>query len=345
MAIPFRELGRQIEELAPPQYAEPWDNVGLQVGSPDAQIGTVLVAVDATRQVVEEAVRKKAEALVVHHPLLFGPVSSVRSDRWPGCVVAALIERGCGLYVAHTNLDAAPRTNSSYALAQRLGLGGLRPLAPQMPDDLVALTVQVGRGARERLVAELVRQGCEVRNAGRSGGPDDSDGSTLDVICSRERAAQTLDGLGRSPDLPVQVLEARPLLGRPPLPALGVIGECKSMAVPDLVSAVRSALEVPAVRASSMPDARIAKVAVVAGSAKGLTGSAAASGAEALIAGEIGYHPALEASQNGMATIEVGHFSSERPAMANLAALLREAFGAGLDVLISTAERDPFAER
>ncbi len=345
MAISFRELIRQIEEFAPTHYAEAWDNVGLQVGSPDAQIGTVLVAVDATRQVVEEAARKKADALVAHHPLLFGPVSSVRSDRWPGRVVAALIERGCGLYVAHTNLDAAPRTNSSCALARLLGLSGLRPLAPRMADDLAAITVWVGRGARERVVAELARRGCEVRNAGRSGGPEAPEGSTLDIICPRERAAQTLDGLCRTPDLPVRVLEARPLLGRPPFPALGVIGECEPRAVADLARTVRSALELQAVRASSMPDAPIAKVAVVAGSAKGLLGSAAASGADALIAGEIGHHLALEASQNGMATIEVGHFSSERPAMANLAELLREAFGEGLDVLISTDERDPFAER
>jgi len=130
MPVALHEIIRTIEDLAPPCLAESWDNIGLQVGSPDLAVSRVLLAVDVTRQVVEEAARKSADALVAHHPVLFDRVATLRPDRWPGCVVAPLVAAGRALYIAHTNLDWAPRTNTGAALARALGLTNVRRLAP-----------------------------------------------------------------------------------------------------------------------------------------------------------------------------------------------------------------------
>jgi dinuclear metal center YbgI/SA1388 family protein len=343
MAVAFGELIREVERLAPPHYAQSWDNTGLQVGSPEADVRTVLVAMDATRQVVEEGARKNAEALVVHHPLLFGTVSSMRSDRWPGCVVTALIAAGCGLYVAHTNLDAAPRTNSSAALARALGLREVRPLASEMPDDLAAISVRLEGPADEAVVAELTQMGSEVRHGSRAGGSGTPGGSMLEVVCPRARLAANLDVLGQWQTGETRVLDVRPVLGRPPFPNLGVVGKCEPKTLEGLAGTARSGLGLAAVGASAAGDGEITEVAAVAGSAKGAFGRVVRSGAQAMVAGEIGHHLAVEAAENGIAAIEVGHFASERPAMAHLAELLREVLGDRLAVVLSTEEAAPFS--
>ena len=161
MALTLQKVIDEIEMLAPVALAEPWDCVGLQVGSVDMSVGRVLLAVDVTRQVVSEATRKHADAIIAHHPVLFDRVSSLRPDRWPGCVLAPLIAAGKGLYVAHTNLDAAPATNTSVALAHSLGLGEVMPLLAPKDDDAVGLATAgevagigvIARGATRPLAA------------------------------------------------------------------------------------------------------------------------------------------------------------------------------------------------
>ncbi len=345
MAITLRDLMCRIEQLAPPRYAEPWDNVGLQAGSPSAEIETVLLAVDATRQVVDECARKNAGALVVHHPLLFGEVRSARSDRWPGCLLTALIEARCGLYVAHTNLDSAPQTNTSAALARSLGLGDLRTLTTRAPDDLAAVLVRVEAGSGERWLSEASQAGAEIRCVSGADGDRAACDRTIELVVPRARLADILNLTAEGTAGRVRVLDVRPVLGRPPFPGLGVVGQCAPMTVCDLTARVRSALGLKSLRVSSGADGEVTMVAAAAGSAKGLLGEIAASGAQAFVAGEIGHHLAVEAAENGIAAIEVGHFASERPGIAHLAELLREPFRGAATIEVSNDQRGPFADR
>jgi dinuclear metal center YbgI/SA1388 family protein len=338
MAISLGELIERIEELAPPRYAEAWDSVGLQVGCPEDEVERVLLAVDVTTQVVDELVRKEGDALVAHHPLLFGEVRSVRSDRWPGCVISALIEARCSLYVAHTNVDAAPRTNSSAALAEALGLQRLRPLSMRMPDDLAVVVAEVDGGHVEGLTSRLSRAGLDARCSGAEAGA----GSSLEVVCARARLAEAIELL--MAEASARVRDVRPVLGRPPFPGLGVLAECEPMTVEGLAAGIRSALGLKSVRLSEAGGRMVEGVAVVAGSAKGMLGQVAASGAQALVAGEIGHHLAIEATESGIAAVEVGHFASELPAMRHLAALLRRTLGEKVTIEVSAEQGRPFAD-
>jgi dinuclear metal center YbgI/SA1388 family protein len=113
----------------PPAWAEQWDRVGLVVGEPATPVETVLCVVDCVPETVEQAVAARAQLIVAHHPLLLRGVSSVAATSYQGRVVHRLIRAGIALFTAHTNADvAAPGVSD--ALADRLGLGGLRPLRP-----------------------------------------------------------------------------------------------------------------------------------------------------------------------------------------------------------------------
>lgn len=113
----------------PPATADSWDAVGLVAGDPDAEVSRVAFAVDPTIEVAREAVDWGADLLVVHHPLLLTPVSSVAATTPKGRTLHALTAGGCALLTAHTNADqAAGGVSESLALA--LGLEDLEPIRP-----------------------------------------------------------------------------------------------------------------------------------------------------------------------------------------------------------------------
>ncbi len=109
-----------LEDAFPLHLAAEWDNVGLQVGDPAADIDRIMVSLDITSEVVAEAREAGAELIVSHHPLVFDPLSSVLTDDVVGGMVADLLRAGISLYVAHTNLDGAPGLSTGIALAQAL---------------------------------------------------------------------------------------------------------------------------------------------------------------------------------------------------------------------------------
>ncbi|MGQ9731385.1 MAG: Nif3-like dinuclear metal center hexameric protein [Candidatus Zipacnadales bacterium] len=136
-ALAITGTARRYRANCPVALAEPWDNVGLQLGQPDQLIDNVLLTVEVTKQVLSEAMTKNARAIVSHHPVFFNTMSSLRYDQWPGCIVAPLMRADLAVYVAHTNLDWSPQVNTSAVLAQTLGLENLTALRLR-PDDNAA---------------------------------------------------------------------------------------------------------------------------------------------------------------------------------------------------------------
>jgi dinuclear metal center YbgI/SA1388 family protein len=124
---------RFLEQRYPPAWAEQWDRVGLVLGEPGAALRRVLFVVDCVPETVEEAITVGADLIVAHHPLLLRGVSSVAPTTYKGRIVHRLIKADVALYAAHTNADvAAPGVSD--ALAARLGLTDLRPLAAPPAD-------------------------------------------------------------------------------------------------------------------------------------------------------------------------------------------------------------------
>ncbi|MFV0413592.1 MAG: Nif3-like dinuclear metal center hexameric protein [Oscillospiraceae bacterium] len=113
-----------VEELAPAALAEEWDNVGLLVDC-GADADKILVALDITHAVVQEARRLGCRLIVSHHPVIFHPLRRLGEED----VAFALVQAGISALCAHTNLDAAAGGVND-ALAEKIGLTNLRELAP-----------------------------------------------------------------------------------------------------------------------------------------------------------------------------------------------------------------------
>ena len=116
-----REIESALCQLAPRELAQSWDNVGLLAGLPDQEVRRVLVSLDVTEEVVQEAARLGAELIAAHHPVIFHPVRRVTDEDPTGRTLLALIKGGISAICMHTNLDAA-QGGVNDALACQLGL-------------------------------------------------------------------------------------------------------------------------------------------------------------------------------------------------------------------------------
>lgn len=172
-SAPLSDVIAIIEDRYDPAWAESWDAVGLVCGDPDQRVERVMFAVDPVAAVVDEAVAWGAGLLVVHHPLLLRPVSSVAATTPKGRLIHRLITAGVALYTAHTNADVAD-PGVSDALAHAVGLTGpLRPLAPASDEPRRGLG-RVGSLSRPlslrqfaaRVVAGLPATAAGIRVAG-----------------------------------------------------------------------------------------------------------------------------------------------------------------------------------
>ena len=129
----LRDLVDILNRVADFSLAESWDNVGLMVGDPQKPVNGILVALDPTEEVIDEALAKGCDTIISHHPLIFEPLKSVRLDMPTGRTVARCIADGVAVISCHTNLDVI-HEGVSDQLGHCLGLNAMQPLAGGVDD-------------------------------------------------------------------------------------------------------------------------------------------------------------------------------------------------------------------
>lgn len=199
-----RDIEAFLDRLAPLSYAEKWDNTGLLVGDREKEIHKVFVAVDATDEIIEEAVHVGADMLVTHHPLIFSGLKSVNEDDFIGRRVRRLIREDICYFAMHTNFDIAGdmaglaaeklpigSTKVLHETADGMGLGRIgelmEPMAAgrlaevvkdklQIPDvvlygdtERIVKRVAVMPGSGKSEIEEAVMQGAELMITGDIG--------------------------------------------------------------------------------------------------------------------------------------------------------------------------------
>jgi dinuclear metal center YbgI/SA1388 family protein len=134
--IKLKDILAYVGQFAPWELAEPWDNVGLMVGNPDQEATGVLIALDPTLQVIEEAILEKANIILTHHPLIFHPLKSINTATPIGQFLKKALVHDIAVVSCHTNLDIIS-DGVSDALARALYLRNTRPLNPtgKRPDQ------------------------------------------------------------------------------------------------------------------------------------------------------------------------------------------------------------------
>lgn len=362
MACLIEDITAILEEAAPPELAEEWDNVGLLVGAGRGETGAVLISLDATAEVIGEAAERGAGLLVCHHPPIFRPLSRVLSDEPQGAVIAKALASGTAIFAAHTNLDAAG-WGVNAVLAEILGLENAEPLIAPEPGEGLKLVTFLPRERVAEVSGSLFEAGagtiggyrdCSFRVEGKgtfTPGPDSRpaygerearnqiDEVRLEVLVKAGALSGVLEALLSTHPYEEPAYDLYPL--RLDVPGgLGRVGELKTpLTLGELAHECSRLLGAPRPRLAGDPDMRLERVAVCGGSGSKLIPPAVEMGAQALITGDVGYHEALDASARGLALIDAGHYHTERPIVERLAALLEQEVGkAGLEVDIHTSD-------
>lgn len=365
----LQDLTGLLHKLYPPFLAEDWDNVGLQVGDPGMPVERILVALDPSEATLDEALRRGAQALLCHHPLIFRPLKRLTPQDETGRILFRAVREGIAVLCAHTNLDRA-RDGLNDWLAARLGLLASQPLETSASGDLLKLVVFVPAGYEDRVAEALHRSGaghvggydrCAFRALGtgtfRPGAESDPfigrPGETeevrevrLETVLPRELTAKVLEKMRKAHPYEEVAFDLIPLANNRPGIGLGRIGRLAApVPLADFAARVTQDLRCQAPRLVGDPAAAVSKVAVCGGSGASLIHEAARQGADVLVTGDVKYHEARGAESLGLALIDAGHFATERLMVDALAERLQRATRERqLNLVIDTAEgeEDPF---
>ena len=169
------EILEKLEQLSPSSFAMDWDNSGFLVGDRKKEVRRVLIAVDATKEVIQEAIDKNADFILTHHPMIFKPVKRVTKDDVLGEKIMLLCEHGIGLCCMHTNFDVMGMAD---AAADLLRLKDREVLEKTYEDDVS----QEGIGRTGKLTehmklddfAAFVKSAFHLEQVRVYGDPDDT---------------------------------------------------------------------------------------------------------------------------------------------------------------------------
>jgi dinuclear metal center YbgI/SA1388 family protein len=360
---------RILDRLAPPRLAKSWDNVGLQLGNPSWPVHKVWTALDPLPEVVARACENDVDVLVTHHPLFFKPVQRIDCGTSLGRIVEMALSRKLAIFSAHTNLDSVTGGVND-VLADRIGLSHLGPLGDPVDADRVKLVVFVP-STHEQVILDTLyaldagRIGnyrcCSFRCEGTGTFLPEDDAtpaigkmdtltevkeSRIEIIVAQDDLNTVVDGLKKAHPYETMAYDVYPLSVRDQRAGLGRVGKLLSpMPLDALSGRLKAALNLSTVKVVGEPDLMVETVAVCSGSGSSLMTAAIASGAQAYVSGDLGYHTARDAQQADIGLIDIGHFASEHLVVDVLAASIRNAINAsGLTASVEAVdtETDPF---
>ncbi|MDX2016837.1 MAG: Nif3-like dinuclear metal center hexameric protein [Planctomycetota bacterium] len=383
------DLVRAMERIAPLEHAESWDKVGLLVGHSQRELvwkmaeGTapgVLLTIDLTERVLDEAERLKVGAVVAYHPPIFDPIARLTDETSRGRILLRAIGAGLAIYSPHTALDAVKGGISDWLCEGLSGAGEGGKVAGDckalVPHDAIP---GGGSGARVKIVTfvpakdlEQVRGALASAGAGRIGayslcsfavagtgtfmgdpGTNPAAGKAgafeqveemrLEMVCAQSAVALALETLRRFHPYEEPAID---VIALSPLPERG-IGAGRRLVLDrpaslhELAQRLKKHIGRDRIRVAISGDDRpITRIGVVPGAGESLLATAKKEGCEVFVTGEMRHHQVMEALHSGMSVILGNHTSTERGYLPRLAARLRQELP-GARVEVSQADVDP----
>lgn len=373
------DLVAALERIAPPELAEPWDRVGLLVGSGSAPLaGPVLLTIDLTERVLDEAIALRAGAVIAYHPVIWEPLRRVTDATPRQRIVLRALRAGLAICSPHTALDAVSGGVTDWLCEGLSGsttvgkvAGDCRALRPHGQQD-AAQQVKIATFCPEtdvdRVRSALASAGAGIignyqacsfvaRGAGTFfGGPGSSPRvgeagrfqevaeTRLEMVCSRAALPLALELLRRfhpyeEPAIDVYALEPKP---RRHTGAGRRLVLDRPTSLRELADRLKKWLARPRMRFAPVGDENqlVTKLGVVPGAGSSLAADAAGEGCEVFVTGEMKHHEIIESLHAGMSIILGGHTNTERGYLPRLAERVRAELP-GIETIVSTVDHDP----
>lgn len=370
MSITISQVIKHLEVLYPKHLAYDKDPIGLHVGNSNRQLTSVLVTLDVTLEVVEEAIKLGANLIVAHHPFIYRPLSQINTNTPKGKIIEYCLKHDICIYSMHTNYDIG-KNGMNDLMADLLNLNGTRPLVATKREAYSKVAIYV-----PLTHAEVVKEALGNAGAGQIGQyshcifESQGTGSFMPLPGSQPYLGHVLElesveevkveavvqsslvhqviamVKGVHPyeemaydvySLDVTMPDAQYGLGR-----IGTLSE--TMLVTDYIEYIKKQFNLSHVRFVGKLDKKIKTVAVIGGSGGSYIHSAKSQKADLFVTGDLGYHDACDALDIGLNVLDIGHYA-EVVMKQHVASLINEAFASQATAEIakaSTMTKDPY---
>ncbi len=329
--IKVKNIYEFIDSFAPFNVSMDFDNCGLLVGDLNSNIKNVLISLDITNDVIEEAKNLGAGLIVSHHPVIFKPIKNIMF----GSIVYKLIENNISAICAHTNLDMAEDTGVNTCLANALELKNLRPLSIYKSENYNKIVVFVPEANSKDVIRAMSNAGagilgnyseCSFSSSGvgtfkpnansnpfigKIGNCAEVDEYKVEMICTKSKTKSVVEAMLNVHPYEMPAYDIFETSAIKHNVSCGLIGDLENSYNADgFAYYVKNKLQCNGIRYFNFND-NIKTVALCSGAGGNMISEAINKGADAFITGEIKHHEILLAEQHNVSVFDAGHFKTE----------------------------------
>lgn len=328
-----KEIVGLFENIAPSMYQESYDNSGLIIGDPEMEVSKIMLSLDTTEAVIEEAISNGCNLVVAHHPIVFKGLKRFNGKNYVERTVIKAIKHDIAILAIHTNLDNVLRHGVNQKLASKLGMSNLRILAPKS-GLLTKIFIYVPDNHLDKVKNALFEAGagnigdyaeCSFTVLGKGtfkpgsdsqpysgtiGERETADEYKLEVLAPAYMASRVVELVRKVHPYEEMAYEIIGLDNENQEIGSGVIGELPSaISKDDFLKHLKASLGLEVIRHTKGKE-QIRTVAVCGGAGSFLIGDAIRSKADAYVTSDIKYHEFFDA-EDKLLLCDVGHFESE----------------------------------
>ena len=344
----IKDITDYLESIAPLSLQESYDNSGLILGEPNCTVNKALITLDVTEIVLNEAIEKKCNIIIAHHPIIFSGLKKLNNNSLTEKIIFKAIKNDVSIYAIHTNLDNVI-DGVNGILAKKLGIKNVRTLVPKNEtykkivcfcplnaiEDVKKVLFKAGAGSignyagcsfSSQGVGTFVPLHGSNPYVGKQNSIHGEDEYRVEVIIPHYKVNEAVKAMidvhpYEEPAYDVYNMENINMkIGS------GLIGELdKPIPAKDFLLSVKKNINVSYIKHNKLIERPVAKVAICGGSGAFLIDAAARNKADIFISSDIKYHDFLEHTGN-MTIADAGHYETEQPVKELLYSLLKENF-------------------
>lgn len=329
------EVANFIESIAPLALQESYDNAGLIVGDGNTKITSVLLTIDVTEDVVDEAIELGANLILAHHPIVFSGLKRFNGNNYVERVVIKAIQNNIAIYAAHTNIDSVLLNGVNSKISQKLGLINTRILSP-LKGKLTKLVVFVPESDAEKVRQAIFDAGagqignyssCSF-NAKGQGSFQANEGANpyvgevnklhfedevrIETIVPNHLAGRVISAMIKAHPYEEVAYDSYALNNTWENAGAGMVGELEQeIDALEFLKRVKVEFNCGSIRHTKVIKEKIKKVALCGGAGSFLLNNAIKSKADVFITGDFKYHQFFDA-ENKIVIADIGHFESEQ---------------------------------
>lgn len=344
----IQDITSLLEKLAPASLQEGYDNAGLLTGHPSWECSGIIVSLDATEDIVDEAIENKANLIVAHHPIIFKGLKKITGKNYVEQTIIKAIKNDIAIYAIHTNLDNVMHGVNG-KMADMLGLVKRQVLLPK-EGLLQKLVVFVPATHKEKLLEALFAAGaghignyseCSFNTngtgsfkagentdpfVGKKGERHYENEVRIEVILPLWLQNQVLNAMKAAHPYEEIAFDLYGLNNTHEQTGSGMIGELQNaLDESAFLEQLKKIFKVSVIRHTAFTGKPIRKVALCGGAGSFLTQAAKAAGADVYVSADIKYHEFFDA-EGRLLLADIGHYESEQFTIDLLFDILREKF-------------------